>query len=783
MKRKNRFVALLLVLSVALGMAGCKKDKQKEKEKEAAWYNSKTVDIKLPYDESEYNSLNSSFAGIIRNLAIVHVNYSKPYPNDFDYELDDPSPYQGDTLEVYDLNGTHLLTYDCKKYSPSFKGQISMSSEPSVAGDKVIIPWEIYNEAGGSKSIITFIDPTTGEQTGSFEKKLTGMYLRPGFVRSGGYSAFSYARYDDNASIELVIVGDDGSSRTVNIKDTEILWNNAFPLVEQGDGKVLLPFMSTNVPVWSVTGYFVIDLKSGKYEKKEDIGAIFNTTNIYSTSYIDGLGTMVADEDGLSVADLENKTTERLINYDKCNANLYLISRLKLYNSEENRFVFGGSVYMEQYQEAVKESKIIVLEKAEKNPNEGKKELKLASFDQLDYTTAEAVCKFNNENSDYYVTFDSRYNLNNYKGSNDLDWYTTSLMGQRSLFDKLKVDIAAGDGPDLIMNGSSFTASFEPALFMDISEDIDSEGVFENIFEINKINGKLYTVPLTFRLSGIVCDSAFVRERQIGFTYKEYDNFVRTVCNGSDPIKKNKVDYFIFCYSLMSDAHFYAGETPDYNDAKFKNLAKFVYMSVDGIPAGETNEVVDTLDDDIHATSYTFSCTNDYFGFGKSQISDAVVLGYPAEDSTGPYAATVNSIAVSNTTKNKAGCVEFVKLLMSPEMQTGYAETGYSIPVNVESFNASSKTQLKHYNTYRKHLINMGFNEADLRQMGVATEARERDIAAFEQIIRSAETVYRSDPAISLIIKEEMPAYFSGQKDLGAVIEIINGRAKAYLTE
>ena len=781
MKRKNRFVALLLVLSVALGVAGCKKDKQKEKE--AAWYNSKTVDIKLPYNESEYNSLNSSFAGIIRNLAIVHVNYSKPYPNDFDYELDDPSPYQGDTLEIYDLNGTHLLTYDCRKYSPSFKGQISMSSEPSVAGDKVIIPWELYNEAGGSKSIITFIDPTTGELTGSFEKKLTGMYLRPGFVRSGGYSAFSYARYDDNASIELVIVGDDGSSRTINIKDPEILWNNAFPMVEQGDGKVLLPFMSTNVPVWSVTGYFVIDLKSGKYEKKEDIGPIFNTTNIYSTSYIDGLGTMVADEDGLSVADLENKTTERLINYDKCNANLYLISRLKLYNSEENRFVFGGSVYMEQYQEAVKESKIIVLEKAEKNPNEGKKELKLASFDQLDYTTAEAVCRFNNENSDYYVTFDSRYNLNNYKGSNDLDWYTTSLMGQRSLFDKLKVDIAAGDGPDLIMNGSAFTSSFEPALFMDLSKDIESEGVFENIFEINKIGGKLYTVPLTFRLSGIVCDSAFVRERQIGFTYKEYDKFVRTVCNGSDPIKKNKAEYFIFCYNLMSDVHFYAGETPDYNDAKFKNLAKFVYMSVDGIPMDETTEVVDTLDDDIHATSYTFSCTNDYFGFGKSQISDAVVLGYPAEDSTGPYAATVNSIAVSNATKNKAGCVEFVKLLMSPEMQTGYAETGYSIPVNVESFNASSKTQLKHYNTYRKHLINMGFNEADLRQMGVATEARERDIAAFEQIIRSAEATYRSDPAISLIIKEEMPAYFSGQKDLGAVIEIINGRAKAYLTE
>jgi len=781
MKRRNRFVALLLVLSMALGFAGCKK--KKPEQKEAAWYNSKTVDIRLPYNESEYNSLDSNFAGVVRNLAIVHVSYSKPYPNDFNYGVDDPSPYQGNTLEIYDLNGTHLLTYDCKNYSPSFKGQISMSSQPSVVGDKVVIPWEIYNEAGGAKSIITFIDPTNGSLVSSFEKKLTGKYLLPGFVSSGGYSAFSYGSYEKSDSIELVIIGSDGSSKEVTIKDSEIVWNNAFPMVDQGDGKVLLPFMKSNIPSWGIHGYFLIDLKTGTYEKKEDIGQILNTTNIYNTSYIDGLGTMVADEDGLSTADLENKTTERLINYDKCNANLYLISRLKLYSSEEDRFVFGGSVYMEEYQEAVKESKIIILEKAEKNPNEGKKELKLASFDVLDYTTAEAVCKFNNESSEYFITFDSRYKLNNFKGSDDMDWYTTSLKAQQSLFDKLKVDISAGDGPDLIMNGASFSSSFEPALFMDLSEDIESEGVFENIFEINKNGGKLYTVPLSFRLSGIVCDSAFVRERQIGFTYKDYEKFVRTVCNGSDPIKKNKVDYFIFCYNLMPDAHFYAGEVPDYGDAKFKNLAKYVYMSVDGIPMDETTQVVDTLDDNVHAASYTFNCTNAYLGFDKTQITDAVVLGYPAEDSTGPYADTVNSIAVSKATKNKAGCVEFVKLLMSPEMQTGYAKTGFSIPVNVEAFNTSSKAQLKHYNTYRKHLIDMGFNEAELRQMGISTEARERDIAAFEQIIRSAEASYRSDPTISLIIKEEMPAYFSGQKDLGAVIEIINGRVKAYLTE
>ena len=781
MKFAKKSAALILVLSMALGLAGCKKEKPQEKE--PAWYDAKSVDIRLPYNESEYNSLNSSFVGIVRNIAVVHVNYSKPYPNDFDYGLDDPSPYQGDTLEIYDLAGNHLLTYDCSKFAPSFNGQMSMSSEPAVTGGKVLIPWEIYNEAGGSKSIIEIVDPSNGNLVSTYEQKLTGKYLRPGFVSSGGYYAFSYSSYEKSDSIEMVIVDEGGNARTINITDTEIIWNNNFPMVEQGDGKILMPYMKKNMPTWNISGYYLIDLKAGTYEKKDDIGQIFNTTNIYNTSYIEGLGITVANEDGLSSADLENKTTERLINYDKCNANLFVISRLKLYSAEENRFVFGGNVLMEQYQQAVNTSKIIVLEKAEKNPNEGKKELKLASFDPLDYTTAEAVCKFNIESSDYFITFDSRYNLKNFRDADSVDWITANLMAQRSMFDQLKVDIFAGEGPDIIMNGADFSTSFEPALFMDLTEDIGSEGIFENVIEVNKTDGKLYTVPLTFTLSGIICDSAFIRERQKGFTCKEYEQFVRSVCNGNDPVKKNKADYFLFCYSLMPDCQVYAGETPDFGNEKFKKLAKFVYMTVENKPTDETTDPVNSLGDDIHATSYTFSSTNAYFSFGMSHDADTVVLGYPSDEETGPYVSIVNSVAVANTTKNKAGCVEFVKLLMSSETQADYAKTGFSIPVNVEAFGDSSKAQLKQYNAERKKYIEMGFSEADLRNFGTLSEARERDITAFENIIRSAETVYRYDPAVALIIKEEMQAYFSGQKNLDDVVLIINNRAKTYLSE
>ena len=39
------------------------------------------------------------------------------------------------------------------------------------------------------------------------------------------------------------------------------------------------------------------------------------------------------------------------------------------------------------------------------------------------------------------------------------------------------------------------------------------------------------------------------------------------------------------------------------------------------------------------------------------------------------------------------------------------------------------------------------------------------------------------DSAIEMILIEEMPAYFSGQKDLNAVVEIAQDRAQKVLNE
>ena len=53
----------------------------------------------------------------------------------------------------------------------------------------------------------------------------------------------------------------------------------------------------------------------------------------------------------------------------------------------------------------------------------------------------------------------------------------------------------------------------------------------------------------------------------------------------------------------------------------------------------------------------------------------------------------------------------------------------------------------------------------------------------FLQTLESIDTIFLSDNAIMMIVDEELPAYFLGQKDLDSVIETINNRAKNVFSE
>ena len=223
----KKAVALILALAFSLGAASCKKKKEDPEKDLNAWFDSKTIDIELPYNEADYNQLNSSFVGIVKDKAIVHVNYSKPYPNDFDYEHDDPSPYQGDTFEIYDLEGRHQKTYNLRNIGLKSEGLGNMQCEPRVSGDYVVIPWDYFDGKNGTRFTAAFFDPEAGKVINSYEKQLSSAYLT-NYTCSGGYGVFAFGKYDINC-MDMDIVYEGKLSKTISFTNADINWQTTFP--------------------------------------------------------------------------------------------------------------------------------------------------------------------------------------------------------------------------------------------------------------------------------------------------------------------------------------------------------------------------------------------------------------------------------------------------------------------------------------------------------------------------------------------------------------------------
>ena len=76
-----------------------------------------------------------------------------------------------------------------------------------------------------------------------------------------------------------------------------------------------------------------------------------------------------------------------------------------------------------------------------------------------------------------------------------------------------------------------------------------------------------------------------------------------------------------------------------------------------------------------------------------------------------------------------------------------------------------------------------GYDRATGKPVENRIKFSDKNVDDFEKIILSISRMNSADAAINLILIEEMPAYFSGQKDLAAVVKIAQDRAQKVISE
>ena len=360
------------------------------------------------------------------------------------------------------------------------------------------------------------------------------------------------------------------------------------------------------------------------------------------------------------------------------------------------------------------------------------------------------------------------------------------LQNNLSLNDKLAMDIMNGVGPDILIISDDMGRLNNPNNLADLSKylgDLDTEKYFMNVFNAAKTDGKLYQLPITFRIEGIQTDSANAGASGLGFTTKEYEEFLYGPLNGYDLNQSGQAYYFATLFNSMSDKFIINGKV-DFSGPEFAELAEFVKNNVqEKAPSMDSEEMYleKRNQNDRIARLTTYGSFTMYLA-GVNELQGArAILGIPSADGRGPLLCSDLSVAVSSQAVNIDACAEFAKILLSDEIQYKFAESNRFI-VSRDAYKKVSNLVIDYCNSPRAN-NEFSINHFTYEPIKNRMKFTEDDMTYLENIILSCTHFDSSDAAINIILIEEMPPYFVGQKDLKSVIKIAQDRAQKVLNE
>ena len=798
-KQSPKLVAGVLAVSMALSVAACTKTGGQSKghagkkiTNDMPWFDAKPIELDRGIDESK--DLEYSYTEIIgcdeKNI-VAYTMGSYKMPDNVDWSTVDYRDYQVATASVYNRQTGETKVVDLSEFvsdsdyieSANFKDGV-LSAMISTFDEKT---YEMtYKQIDFDFETKEILDTKTRDSGGQIEKtcEINGYLIE---IESNWNQEYtSYVMY---------ITSPDGERRTVDFKSENknmYLFSSPIPL---SDTEILV---ATDTDTdWEC---YMIDLTTGQKTTADKKDYDWMDQTVFYNSFLgsDGIPYYTLPS-GVFKIDVKNKTTEEVFNYSWCGVNRNILMNLSVADIDEDSFILYGTQYVQSafrqiYTSMDADFSIYEFTKADKNPHAGKTILELySSYGYLEDKISDVIAKYNENSTDYFIEVSSRYSkMITYDSTNiesEDDMEMASLNYSTDMTNKLAMDIINGEGPDMFMDINYYGQLNNETYLADLSpyvENLSSDKYFTNVIEASKVDGKLFNLPVCFSLEGIQTDSANAGSSGIGFTTDEYIKFLDKTLNGKDIISSGQKYYFVTLFNNMQEKFISNGKA-DFTAPEFKVLADYVKDNVQ-----EQN----TDWDEMYNASYVYdgsepketepavysSCYSyfNYFQSVENTNGATAVLGIPSADGRGPMVGAYTSVAISAQAANKDACGEFVKMLLSDEVQKDMAMSGIFV-LNREAFKNAGKEAVAVFN---KEGLEPDYGYYDAySQPKNRVKFTEEQLDELENAILTCSKMSSEDAAISLILIEEMPAYFSGQKDLDSVVKIAQDRVQKVLDE
>ncbi len=790
----RKTVASMVAFAVIMSVASCSKTERSGSDllsvvsEDTEWFGLKTSQVCM-VDSAEFEYSDAKYIGEYNGKYIFQNSAVRRAPEGFDYDRDDMSTLCCDTLETYDTDGNLISSLDIGEQIKSQDVDLAVVGDVLLLGDSLIAYITNYDQMTGAteqmQAVIDLESGTVGELV-KIEAAEVKEIEREGAIcerseKIGDYLICNYCLRDES-TYAFVFTDENGNNIVIDLRESipELMIFNITNVVDMGNGKYLACGYTSDGNV-----FICLDPNSGTASiPSEDLSWInADPYNIYS---VDGVGGVVADSTGIYKIDFAAQSMEELFRYDNSNINRYIINGLVPVTVTDDRIVMIGTTHgFDETLEYNSKTLIVEFTKADSNPNVGKSIIYLAALNDYNYELCESVCRFNETNSDFFITFDNRYMLEDpsTRGVAKAREDSTSKDARKAeLGNQLAVDLMSGNGPDIIIDGFMFDQINKDDYLVSLNSYVDSnltdDKYFNNIITAGNPDEQIYQIPITFCISGLSVNTSDVSADKPGLTYDEYKEFVSGTCNGTDPMELSRVDFFIESFNCMSDLMTDENGNPDFNCDAFKALAEYTRDNViDPIKTDPRS----LFQEDKIARLVNIPSAKGYIDFA---CDGKTVIGLPTYDARGPMVSVTSSIAISALSPNTDGCMMFLNDILSNETQLSYTITGYGIPVNREAFNEVSEAYVDYHNRSIQQLLEE-MDEGSLRSMGYNTTTVDESVVGdFTSLVNNISGARcDGDSSINNILREEMPSFFEGQKTIDEVIMILTDRAQTIVNE
>lgn len=405
--------------------------------------------------------------------------------------------------------------------------------------------------------------------------------------------------------------------------------------------------------------------------------------------------------------------------------------------------------------------------------NQGPVVLVLASF----YGESELqkqVDVFNQNHTDYQIEIKS---------------YQRADISEEDGIAQIQREIIAGNGPDLIDFGTRYSntdvmGGYTEDLLPYLEGDLDK--YFTNILESFYYKGSLYAIPVSFTLDTFAGSKEALDGREqwniqeMMACYEEQTEGVM--------LYPGETRYDVLSRILTGSMEYYIdweSGTCSFDQGEFGKVLSFAASFPEGLEIDEDFSVKQTFLDGKALIIPTrimgvYDIADREYVFDDKDIS---YIGYPVEGVSGTVISPASSVlAISGKSKHKEICWEFISQYLDVEYQKKLG-----LPINraamEQKLAQSLETEYEIVDGEKQPVVkNQVSFEGDDQPQYIYCLTEEQTQRLME-LIESAQINDAYDHHLYRVIMDEVDSYFSGDKTLEEVTDIIQNKASIYVSE